>query len=208
MPIIPECDYRFYIYYPYHWWTLCSPIDIFNKELSANDPNMKTLLQKLVKTRLLSLLMVAMSITKPFTCRLGFWKTRVSVMTHRLFVQKYLQFSEKIWIGRNQRSYGKGTLDRNEKVFCSDREGYISIDGAHDLNLSTHQGSWIPIQMELIVGYTVSYRVTDHVLKPDDNMDYLVISDMDDTILKTGVSSLLKWQVFIPKCPLENLFRT
>ncbi len=83
----------------------------------------------------------------------------------------------------------------------TDSEGFFLIDeGSSDLDRHADEEGWVP--------YEISYTADEHLsrvnglnrfpgefLIPSPNAEFGVISDIDDTILHTGVVSSLKWQV-------------
>ena len=93
----------------------------------------------------------------------------------------------------------------DDSVFYAetDNDGYYKFDIRTDnlLRLTNAEG-WVI--------FNLSYEATDlsreisrdnsfpgKVLIPSENVDFGVISDIDDTILQTGVVSLLKWRVIV-----------
>lgn len=100
----------------------------------------------------------------------------------------------------------------------TDAEGYYHFDEALYVSESKDE-SWIP--------YTVSYseqhskkilkqnHFQGQMLIPAPNASFGIISDIDDTILDTGVASLLKWKLvfntffknFDRRLPLEGMVR-
>ncbi|MBM1108162.1 DUF2183 domain-containing protein [Aurantibacter crassamenti] len=98
----------------------------------------------------------------------------------------------------------KITLSDTVKVSGkTDNDGYYLIDETNDelANLTNSEG-WLPFE----ISYTDTSlkreilhqnRFPGEMLIPSDRADYGVISDIDDTILHTGVVSSLKWRVFI-----------
>lgn len=106
--------------------------------------------------------------------------------------------------------------DTQKFTTITDLEGYYHFDenSISTDNLVNEEG-WIP--------YTVSYKIENKkiiqsnifkgsMLVPSANASYGVISDIDDTILHTGVASLFKWRViantffknFDRRLPLEG----
>ncbi|MGK7392703.1 MAG: App1 family protein [Candidatus Cyclobacteriaceae bacterium M2_1C_046] len=79
----------------------------------------------------------------------------------------------------------------------SDKEGYIYLDQLHGLNLSSEEMLWIPITYELIKNDKVIYTVTSSIMKPSEPSEYGIISDLDDTVIHTGVTSFLKWKLLV-----------
>lgn len=91
----------------------------------------------------------------------------------------------------------------DDRVFyaVTDKEGYFKIDKrVENLGALTNEEGWL--QLEL--GYDDANqkrfiknnnRFSGQMLIPSKKAEYGVISDIDDTILKTGVTSILKWRV-------------
>ncbi len=85
----------------------------------------------------------------------------------------------------------------------TDAEGYFKIDQKLEgLQKLTNEEGWL--QLEL--GYDDenqkrfiknNNRFAAQMLIPSQKAEYGVISDVDDTILKTGVTSLMKWRVIL-----------
>ncbi len=84
-----------------------------------------------------------------------------------------------------------------ETVLVSDREGYVYLDAKHSLKLDHPKTLWIPVTYELMDGGKVQYRITSEIMKPSNQAEYGIISDIDETILQTGLESFLKWRVVI-----------
>lgn len=85
----------------------------------------------------------------------------------------------------------------------TDAEGYFKIDEqVHGLDKMTNSEGWL----QLIVSFDDvkkdvvlmgENKFAIEMLIPSENASYGVISDIDDTILHTGVASLLKWRVIV-----------
>lgn len=91
----------------------------------------------------------------------------------------------------------------------TDNYGYFKIDEQVE-NLSTliNEEGWINFEVSygdktLKRQIQLENRFPGKILIPSDNADYGVITDIDDTILHTGVVSTLKWRVLI-----NTLFKT
>lgn len=82
-------------------------------------------------------------------------------------------------------------------TLISDKEGYVYMDLPLEMELNHTETLWIPLTYELMQGSKIIHKVTSAVMKPSDKSDYGVISDLDDTVLHTGVSSFLKWRVLV-----------
>lgn len=85
----------------------------------------------------------------------------------------------------------------------TDKDGYYFVDESNDdLAALTNSEGWLCFE----ISYADSSlkreilhqnRFQGEMLIPSENADYGVISDIDDTILHTGVVSSLKWRVII-----------
>lgn len=85
----------------------------------------------------------------------------------------------------------------------TDAEGYYNLELSHTItDLSILQKQWLP--------YTVSYKnpssnkninqnncFKSKMLIPSDKAEFGIVSDIDDTILHTGVASILKWRLVV-----------
>lgn len=82
-----------------------------------------------------------------------------------------------------------------EKVLTSDKEGYVYLDVAYNSNnkFSTR----IPIIYTLKEGNTKTFSANSHLLRPSSTAEFGVISDMDETVLHTGLDSFLRWKVIV-----------
>ena len=94
----------------------------------------------------------------------------------------------------------------------SDSEGYIYLNSDHGLELN-HKGTlWIPVTFELLKNEEVTHSITSSVMKPAPDAEFGVITDMDETLIHTGLESILRWKVIIntffkhshDRLPLEN----
>ena len=98
----------------------------------------------------------------------------------------------------------------DDRVFYAetDAEGYFKIDVAtEELQKAANDQGWLSLELSyegtnqdrLIMN---NNRFPAQMLVPPKTAEYGVISDIDDTILQTGVVSLMKWRVI-----LNTLFR-
>lgn len=99
--------------------------------------------------------------------------------------------SDEITGAKVRVSFDYQTLD-----LVSDEEGYLEV-AIDDFNGQRRDElSWQELSFELIEPYQDGQprplRVAGSVLLPPANADFAVISDIDDTILKTGATSLLR----------------
>lgn len=99
--------------------------------------------------------------------------------------------SDEIPGAKVKAGFGKRTLE-----VVSDGEGYLDIamDGLDVARPDVLD--WRPVTLELIEPYhedqAKPLRVEGPVLVPPANPDFAVISDIDDTILKTGATNLMR----------------
>ena len=85
----------------------------------------------------------------------------------------------------------------NDKILVSDKEGYVYLNTEHGLKLNHKKTLWIPITYTLTDNDKTLFSITHPVMKPSPNAEFGVISDVDETILDTGLYSLLKWKVVV-----------
>ena len=84
-----------------------------------------------------------------------------------------------------------------EKTLLSDNEGYVYLDKPHGLVLDHADILWLPVSFSLLENDLVAYEVTTTVMKPGTGATYGIISDIDDTVIHTGVVSWLKWRLLV-----------
>ncbi|QLE01532.1 DUF2183 domain-containing protein [Galbibacter sp. BG1] len=119
------------------------------------------------------------------------------------------EFSENTVGGRVLRSFKRFETDEyknahvrvrwqeGEKELISDTEGYVYLDTSHSLNLKHMKTLWIPVTYELIENEEVKFSITTEIMKPAPTAEYGIISDIDETIIETGLGSFLKWKVLV-----------
>lgn len=91
----------------------------------------------------------------------------------------------------------------NAKVFyvTTDRDGYYKFDeNLEQLDVLINEQGWLNFELAYDtsnVKRTIqnNNRFKGEILIPAEDSDFGVISDIDDTILHTGVASILKWRV-------------
>ncbi|MDY7394976.1 phosphatase domain-containing protein [Aureibaculum sp. 2210JD6-5] len=91
----------------------------------------------------------------------------------------------------------KVTWQGKEKILVSDEEGYIYLNTEHGMDLNHQKTLWVPITYTLMESDETIFTITHPVMKPSPKAEYGVISDVDETILDTGLYSLLKWKVLV-----------
>lgn len=84
-----------------------------------------------------------------------------------------------------------------EKTLISDKEGYVYLDGPLNQEFSHEETLWIPITYQLLEGSEIVYQATSVIMKPSPNAEFGIISDLDDTVIHTGVSSTFKWRMLV-----------
>ncbi len=87
-------------------------------------------------------------------------------------------------------------LARGQRMtLTSDEEGYVEI--ARDLPVEESPANRESIAYEIRSGQEESFHISDSLVHPSSTAEYGVISDIDDTILETGVSTPLKWKLLV-----------
>lgn len=76
----------------------------------------------------------------------------------------------------------------------SDKEGYIQIEHPHGCDIAAAQTGWLTLHLKLP---EQSLPVEAELMIPGKEADFGVISDLDDTVIFTGVSSRMKWQLIL-----------
>lgn len=93
----------------------------------------------------------------------------------------------------------------NDKTFYTktDSRGYFLIDEQiEDIGAYANQEGWLQLEFSYVkekLNRTIqsNNRFLGEMLIPSDTAAFGVISDIDDTILHTGLTSILKWRVLI-----------
>lgn len=88
----------------------------------------------------------------------------------------------------------KATFQEQSQEAVTDKEGYFEVRFRPQQPLSAGR-AWHDVDLELLDSVDLSQgtvRATGHVLTPTVGSQFGVISDVDDTILKTDATSLLK----------------
>lgn len=85
----------------------------------------------------------------------------------------------------------------------TDAEGYYKVDEkVEGLDQMINEAGWLQMEVSYVKGdelrtFSKNNRFPAEMLIPSPNAEYGIISDIDDTILHTGVASLLKWRVIL-----------
>lgn len=78
----------------------------------------------------------------------------------------------------------------------TDKEGYFTLDAAIDPPFPQQENPWKSIQIELLdtPWGKLQAKTSSKILIPPPNAAFGVITDIDDTIVHTGLTSLFKWE--------------
>lgn len=110
--------------------------------------------------------------------------------TLRNLINTYKRFeSDEISYAPIRIEWERGSLDVQ-----SDKEGYIIVDHPHKASLTAAESCWLPVKLQLPAK---ALEVETELLIPGEQADFGVISDIDDTVIVTGVSSRMKWRLII-----------
>ena len=100
---------------------------------------------------------------------------------------------KRFWTDEKENVVIKASFEGNEFVTTTNQEGYFRIREKIDpLELDEDQHNWVS------VGYTMEggdAEAVSQMLVPQTGCDFGIISDIDDTVLQTGVTSFLKLKV-------------
>lgn len=90
------------------------------------------------------------------------------------------------------------TVGKLSFTLTSDNEGYIYLFHPHQMNLRPAKTtSWLAVNYQLLLNSEIQYSIDDEIMIPGSEISYGIISDMDDTVIQTGLSSTLKWRVVV-----------
>lgn len=78
----------------------------------------------------------------------------------------------------------------------SDREGYINLNAAHGLGSLPSSNDWLDLEFKLS-DEQADQPFSTKILQPGKSAEFALISDIDDTIIHTGVASRLKWRLLV-----------
>lgn len=108
----------------------------------------------------------------------------------RALINNYKRFSSRE-IGGARLSVNIGD---NELDLVTDEEGYFQFDGQLPAALPESEAQWrkVAITVNSTPLRTVDVRAESQLLVPPPRAEFGVISDIDDTVLQTDVTSLLK----------------
>ncbi len=88
----------------------------------------------------------------------------------------------------------EATLFEDHFQAVTDEEGFFKIQQPMStIKIKPEKTNWIPVQFELVEQRSI--QASSKMMIPSSEAEYGVISDIDDTILETGVSSFLKWRL-------------
>lgn len=90
------------------------------------------------------------------------------------------------------------TIDDKTYDYISNKEGYIEVNQEIKIPKNyTDQTKWIPITFDLLANEHIIFSTEAEVMQPSENAEYGVITDMDDTVIDTGLSSRFKYKVVV-----------
>ncbi|HEX8561587.1 MAG TPA: phosphatase domain-containing protein [Flavobacterium sp.] len=89
------------------------------------------------------------------------------------------------------------TIAGVEIATVTNKKGYFLIDAVlpSDISKLTDKEGWMMFELRTTDRSMPEVVVTGEFLIPEKEADFGIISDIDDTILNTGVTSFLKWKV-------------
>lgn len=100
---------------------------------------------------------------------------------------------KRFWTDERENVVVKATVEGNRFEAITNQEGYFRIrEKISPLALDDDQNNWVS------VGYTMANgdaEAVSQMLVPQSACDFGIISDIDDTVLQTGVTSFLKLKV-------------
>ncbi|HKK38792.1 MAG TPA: phosphatase domain-containing protein [Cryomorphaceae bacterium] len=103
---------------------------------------------------------------------------------------KRMGSDEKIGV-EVEASWAKG-----EELLTSDREGYVNLNRTHSLGKRPELNEWVDVNLTLRE-LDNDFAITNKILRPGTSAEFALISDMDDTVIHTGVASRLKWKLLV-----------
>jgi phosphatidate phosphatase APP1 len=95
----------------------------------------------------------------------------------------------------------KVNIEDHEFELITDREGYFTLSTPLDppLELNSDEGAWQNVRITLLkTPWTeeLNIETSTTVMFPPVESPLGIISDLDDTVIETGVASLFKWRAF------------
>lgn len=87
--------------------------------------------------------------------------------------------------------------EKGETELQSDKEGYTYLRKKHNLELDHQEIKWLPLEYNLLDEKKSIFKIKTEVMKPGKASQFGVITDIDDTLLVTGVSSTFKWKMVV-----------
>lgn len=84
-------------------------------------------------------------------------------------------------------------FQEKERFTTTDAEGYFTID-IHTEDPLAWNAMWYELEIEVIeapVSFSIGVKSIAHILVPPADAEYGIISDIDDTIVRTGATSLV-----------------
>lgn len=91
----------------------------------------------------------------------------------------------------------EATWEGGKTTLTSDSEGYIYLNIDHQLKLEQNGTFWMPLEYTLKEGGGKAFSVKSSIMVPSKAANFGIISDMDETVLQTGLDSFLRWKVIL-----------
>ncbi|WP_213832908.1 hypothetical protein [Flagellimonas sp. 389] len=84
------------------------------------------------------------------------------------------------------------TWPGGETTLLSDEEGYMYLDVEYNPYLNDASSLWIPISYSLVEKGKTLFTANSSAIRPSATAKFGVISDIDETVLHTGLDSFLR----------------
>ncbi len=84
--------------------------------------------------------------------------------------------------------------EKGELLVNANEEGYLEVEHPHVCPVVQAQTSWMKLELKLP---DQLFQMESELMVPGTRSDFGVISDIDDTVIYTGVSSRMKWQLIV-----------
>jgi len=140
----------------------------------------------------------------------GYANDKIIIAQARVLEDEGLDRKEDSSIIQNlYRSFKRFETDEKENVqveafwqgksvqLQSDDEGYIYLNEQHGLSLNHHRTLWLPVTFKLDLHDEQPFEITSNIMKPSRTAEFGIISDMDETLIHTGLDSTLRWKVIV-----------
>lgn len=90
------------------------------------------------------------------------------------------------------------TINNKVYEYNSDKEGYVHVNQQAPIFENDEEHTkWLFIKYELMINNKAVFTTESQIMQPSPKAQYGVITDMDDTVIDTGISSTLKYKVIV-----------